>query len=136
MPKTRLPSSTKASRTPNSAFVNPSLAGSGASQGSVEDDIDLSPAADADDDFFDGVQPPKRKRAMAANGSNATSEEQDALATSELVETDLADFFGSNGPLSDVLEGYELRPSQLEMAQAVKRALLDPSVALIEAPTG
>lgn len=57
-------------------------------------------------------------------------------ATSELDATDLAHFFGPNGPLAAALEGYELRSSQVEMAQAVKRALLEPSVALIEAPTG
>lgn len=50
--------------------------------------------------------------------------------------TDLAHFFGPDGPLAAALPGYELRPSQVEMAQAVKRALLEPSVALIEAPTG
>ncbi len=54
----------------------------------------------------------------------------------ELANTDLAHFFGPEGPLAAALEGYELRPSQLEMAQAVKRALLEPSVALVEAPTG
>ncbi len=54
----------------------------------------------------------------------------------ELAETDLAHFFGPEGPLAQTLEGYELRPSQVEMAQAVKRALAARSVALIEAPTG
>lgn len=54
----------------------------------------------------------------------------------ELDEADLAQVFGPDGPLAQALEGYELRPSQLEMAQAVKRALADPAIALIEAPTG
>ena len=54
----------------------------------------------------------------------------------QLAESDLADFFGSHGALSKHLAGYELRPSQLEMAEAVKRALLQQSNALIEAPTG
>ena len=54
----------------------------------------------------------------------------------QLAESDLADFFGSHGALSKHLAGYELRPSQLEMAEAVKRALLQQNNALIEAPTG
>lgn len=54
----------------------------------------------------------------------------------ELVETDLATFFGSQGPLAQQLEGYELRPSQLAMAEAVKRALIKQCNALVEAPTG
>ena len=58
------------------------------------------------------------------------------LADSELARTDLAAFFGPDGPLAAALDGYELRPSQVQMAQAVQRALINPSVALIEAPTG
>ena len=54
----------------------------------------------------------------------------------ELVETDLAHFFGNQGPLSEQLSAYEMRPSQLEMAQSIKRALLKEENALIEAPTG
>ena len=61
---------------------------------------------------------------------------QDDAAESLLAQTDLDEFFGPNGPLAQVLEGYEARPSQVEMAKAVKQALLDPAVALIEAPTG
>lgn len=55
---------------------------------------------------------------------------------SELEETDLAALFGADGPIARNLEGYELRPSQLEMAEAIKRALLQEKNALIEAPTG
>ncbi len=54
----------------------------------------------------------------------------------ELVECDLVAFFGADGPLSQQLEGYELRTSQVEMAQAVKKAILEQRHALIEAPTG
>ena len=50
--------------------------------------------------------------------------------------TDLAHFFGPEGPIAGALEGYELRPSQVEMAEAVQRALRDESIALIDAPTG
>ena len=55
---------------------------------------------------------------------------------SALTATDLAEFFGAGGPLAKALDGYELRQSQLEMAEAVKRALLEHHHALIEAPTG
>jgi ATP-dependent DNA helicase DinG len=55
---------------------------------------------------------------------------------SRLEETDLAHFFGSEGPLAGQLAGYELRPSQLQMAQAVKEAIAQRTTALIEAPTG
>ncbi len=53
-----------------------------------------------------------------------------------LETTNLSDFFGADGPLAHVLDGYELRSSQLQMAEAVKRAVLNKRVALIEAPTG
>ena len=57
-------------------------------------------------------------------------------APSPLEGVDLADFFGPEGPLAQLLEGYELRPSQLQMAKAVQRAILERTTALIEAPTG
>lgn len=60
----------------------------------------------------------------------------DAQVAAELLDTDLTHFFGPEGPLARALGGYEMRPSQVAMAEAVKRALVDPSVALIEAPTG
>lgn len=53
-----------------------------------------------------------------------------------LAGADLAAFFSSDGPLSHLLEEYELRPSQLSMAESVQRALLSQRHALIEAPTG
>lgn len=55
---------------------------------------------------------------------------------SELEKTDLAALFGPDGPLAEALEGYEMRPSQVEMAQAIKRCLQAERHALIEAPTG
>lgn len=55
---------------------------------------------------------------------------------SPLESVDLAHFFGPSGPLAATLEGYELRPSQLRMAEGVKEAILSWSTALIEAPTG
>ncbi|MEZ4717142.1 MAG: ATP-dependent DNA helicase [Caldilineaceae bacterium] len=63
-------------------------------------------------------------------------EPDDAPDFSALAAADLAAFFGPDGPLARHLDGYEARPSQLEMAQAVKRAILARGHALVEAPTG
>lgn len=57
-------------------------------------------------------------------------------APSPLAGVDLAHYFGPDGPLARLLEGYEMRPSQLQMAEAVRRAILERTTALIEAPTG
>jgi ATP-dependent DNA helicase DinG len=59
-----------------------------------------------------------------------------AMDMPALFEANLADFFGPDGPLAQQFSGYELRPSQLQMAEAVRRALLAQHHALIEAPTG
>ena len=55
---------------------------------------------------------------------------------SELEHTNLDELFGADGPIAQELDGYELRPSQLQMAEAIKQALMDEKSALIEAPTG
>ena len=55
---------------------------------------------------------------------------------SPLETADLASFFDACGPLSSLMADYEQRPAQLEMAEVVKRAILDQRPALIEAPTG
>jgi len=92
------------------------------------------PDALPDDDFpfdpldsFDDAPPPLSHE----DGDEAATDALTVLAAS-----DLGEFFGSRGPLAAALEGYELRQSQLDMAQAVKRALLARRHALIEAPTG
>jgi len=54
----------------------------------------------------------------------------------ELFEYDLSKFFGTEGSLAQHLLGYEFRPSQLHMAEAIKSAILAKQHALIEAPTG
>jgi ATP-dependent DNA helicase DinG len=54
----------------------------------------------------------------------------------ELAACDMTAFFGPAGPLADLLEGYEPRQSQVEMAQAIQEALLARKHALVEAPTG
>src|SRR5688572_30649348 len=46
------------------------------------------------------------------------------------------DALGSDGPLAQVIEGYEQRTEQLAMAALVERTLADEGVALIEAGTG
>mgnify|MGYP005643226681 CR=1 FL=1 len=45
-------------------------------------------------------------------------------------------FFNYNGPLSNIIEGYQLRPSQVEMANMVDSALLKQESLIIEAGTG
>ncbi|MEZ4637512.1 MAG: ATP-dependent DNA helicase [Caldilineaceae bacterium] len=55
---------------------------------------------------------------------------------SQLEETDLAAFFGNDGPLAGLFDQYELRPSQLQMAEAAKEAILTRKTALLDAPTG
>jgi len=54
----------------------------------------------------------------------------------ELLTYNLATFFEATGPLAQHLPSHELRPSQLAMAEAIKRAILQKQHALIEAPTG
>lgn len=76
-------------------------------------------------DFDDPDGPPYDDEA-------APDEERPSL----LETTDLAEFFGAGGPLAQVLTGYELRPSQLQMAEAVKQAILQKTTVLAEAPTG
>ncbi len=55
---------------------------------------------------------------------------------SPLEGADLGAYFDAGGTLSSLMEDYELRPGQLEMAEVVKRAILERRPALIEAPTG
>lgn len=54
----------------------------------------------------------------------------------ELAACDMAAFFGPEGPLAALLDGYEPRRSQVEMAQAIQEALLTRKHTLVEAPTG
>ena len=157
MPNSRSSSSPKAKRTTKTTTR------SGASKPAVErvpiddehvrdfdsalDDVLISSSlsrgvvADVDDIAIDDVDfdDDDMARHIDINSDDEIDNESDrdeAADDSELAHTDLAEFFGADGPLSQVLDGYELRPSQLEMAQAVKRALINPGVALIEAPTG
>ena len=65
-----------------------------------------------------------------------TTDAQRAAALAALAEADLTALFAPGGALARELGAYELRQSQLDMAQAVKRAILAQRHALIEAPTG
>ncbi len=47
-----------------------------------------------------------------------------------------SDWLGPMGPLVDAIEGYEHRPSQMQMADAVEDALAHDGVLLVEAGTG
>ncbi|MCE7980408.1 MAG: ATP-dependent DNA helicase [Caldilinea sp. CFX5] len=71
--------------------------------------------------------------------AEAESADQPPAAQEEMKELfayDLSKFFGPTGPLAQQLPGYELRPSQLAMAESIKKAILEQKHALIEAPTG
>ncbi|MBK8051237.1 MAG: ATP-dependent DNA helicase [Anaerolineales bacterium] len=54
----------------------------------------------------------------------------------DLLNCDLGALFGPDGPLARQLASYELRPSQVSMAETVKTAILTHQHALVEAPTG
>ena len=56
--------------------------------------------------------------------------------TKRYTDVVMQDFFGPGGTLSQQLEDYEFRPSQVRMAQAVHRALEDQNHVIIEAGTG
>ncbi len=50
--------------------------------------------------------------------------------------TELVDFFSEQGLLSRKMDGYEVRPSQVKMAEIVARALANQTHAIVEAGTG
>lgn len=91
----------------------------------------------ADDPFSDpfGSAFDEMAEEQAAYGPQADSPAQDEKP-SPLDDADLAEIFSADGPLAARLDGYELRPSQLQMAEVVKQAILAKRPALIEAPTG
>jgi len=92
-------------------------------------DVEMKGAATGADETWDDEP-------LYASSDSAVQKRSDRHTPSRLEQTDLAQLFGVDGPLARHLEGYELRPTQLEMAEAVKRALLAERHALIEAPTG
>jgi ATP-dependent DNA helicase DinG len=127
-------SKTRTASTKSSRKVKASAASS-PGQPPVEDEVVAELDVEPDDEVVDYVRAARAPTVIKEGTAGAPEDEAEA-EPSELATTDLAKFFGPDGPLAQTLEGYELRPSQVEMAQAVKRALLDPGVALIEAPTG
>ena len=52
------------------------------------------------------------------------------------MKAEVRELLGPGGPLAHTLSGYEERPGQLAMAEAVERALRDERVVLCEAGTG
>jgi ATP-dependent DNA helicase DinG len=64
-----------------------------------------------------------------------TNKEKEA-PMDELRAANMAHIFGAEGAIADLLEGYESRPSQIAMAEAIQEAILTKRHALIEAPTG
>ncbi len=76
---------------------------------------------------------------VAVETATPMSDAQAELAETEMGELlayNLAKFFGAGGTLAQQLSTYEARSSQLEMAEAIKQAILRNQHALIEAPTG
>jgi ATP-dependent DNA helicase DinG len=95
------------------------------------DDPFDAPLGDPAGDRNEPVTPaPARRRedgdAMPAKGPGA-------LPALEAFAPD--HFFGPGGPLARGLPDYELRPSQVEMAAAIKQSILEHRHALVEAPT-
>jgi ATP-dependent DNA helicase DinG len=50
--------------------------------------------------------------------------------------TSVADFFAQTGPLSEIISGYNVRQSQVELSEAVARSIADKSTLIAEAGTG
>ncbi len=53
-----------------------------------------------------------------------------------MTQSILNDFFDSDGNLSKVIEGYQIRPSQVEMANLVNTAIIEKESIIVEAGTG
>src|SRR5690554_3295179 len=49
---------------------------------------------------------------------------------------DLSEMFGPTGPLARTLPGYQPRPAQRELAEAIAQAIAERSVLIAEAGTG
>ncbi len=57
-------------------------------------------------------------------------------ATKRSANLSIAAFFGPRGPLADVLPGYESRPEQIEVSQAIEQAMSSGKLCVAEAGTG
>ena len=47
-----------------------------------------------------------------------------------MIKENIEEILGFDGTLSQKLEGFEYRPQQIEMAQAVRKLLIEPSILL------
>src|SRR3954462_1343647 len=131
MPNTRPSSNSKARQTPALPSGKLAPSSSGASPfGPASEEDDLAPGLDnlpgtlsnnglngdlsnePDDELFG---PPRRSKNKRDAASGVSDGDDTPIEASELVETDLAEFFGAHGPIAEALDGYELRPSQLDM---------------------
>jgi ATP-dependent DNA helicase DinG len=89
------------------------------------------PDAAAQGPSVDSATKPNSDDSVSAATGEPTAERMPELAAFVAEE-----FFGPDGPLAALLDGYEMRPSQVEMARAMQAALLGGRHAVIEAPTG
>ena len=109
----------------------------------MSDHMTIQPDSDPFDDF-DYVNPnqvdfnndPFTIPDELADAGEAFSDAPKPKPMTKLIAADLDQIFGDGGPLARELTNYEPRASQVEMAEAVKQALLAGKHALIEAPTG
>ncbi|MBV7482070.1 ATP-dependent DNA helicase [Bordetella sp. BOR01] len=53
-----------------------------------------------------------------------------------MLDLDISEFFAADGPLATALPGYTPRPAQVELAQAIGRAITDRATLVAEAGTG
>jgi len=53
-----------------------------------------------------------------------------------MLDLDISEFFAADGPLAAALPGYAPRPAQVELAQAIGRAIADRATLVAEAGTG
>lgn len=53
-----------------------------------------------------------------------------------MFDTDIADYFSEHGPLARALPGYRSRPAQVELAEAIGRAIRERGTLVAEAGTG
>src|SRR5690606_7396302 len=53
-----------------------------------------------------------------------------------MLDLDISEFFAAHGPLAAALPGYTPRPAQVELAQAIGRAIADRATLVAEAGTG
>src|SRR5258708_36695489 len=76
-------------------------------------------------------------RPMSKRAKNGTQEVAAASAPPDLTEPTISEIFGPGGALEKCMpDGYEHRPSQLQMAEMVEAAFRDKRHAIVEAGTG